>query len=111
MREEANINVNNTKAKIYYLGKHYSNKISTQEWHLYGIDLTNMNLDLNKPCGGDGSIAEKTITAKFVNKTILGMCNDVLSLAIYGKLNLDKKIESNLNIDKINLMELGVSSK
>ncbi len=104
MKEEANINVNNTKAKIYYLGKHYSNKISTKEWHLYGIDLTNMNLDLNKPYkgGGDGSIAEKTITAKFVNKTILGMCNDVLSLAIYGKLNLDKKIESNLNIDKIN---------
>ncbi|MBP1525130.1 MAG: hypothetical protein H9Q65_01030 [Spiroplasma ixodetis] len=68
-----------------------------------------MNLDLNKPykCGGYGSIAEKTITAKFVNKTILGMCNDVLSLAIYGKLNLDKKIESNLNIDKINSMELG----
>ncbi|WP_425383018.1 hypothetical protein [Spiroplasma endosymbiont of Melieria omissa] len=52
-----------------------------------------MNLDLNKPYkgDGDGSIAEKTITAKFVNKTILGMCNDVLSLAIYGKLNLDKK--------------------
>ena len=48
-------------------------------------------------------LLKKTITAKFVNKTILGICNDVLSLAIYGKLNLDKKIESNLNIDKLSI--------
>ncbi|WP_342274437.1 hypothetical protein [Spiroplasma endosymbiont of Phycita roborella] len=110
MLEETGINVSNKKEKIYYLGKHYANKISTKEWYLYGIDLTDTNLDLNATYkgSGDGTIAEEKSFAKFVNKTILDMCNDVLSLAIYGKLNLNKKMESNLNISEINSTDLQV---
>lgn len=112
MWEETGINVTNKKDKIYYLGKHYANKISTKEWYLYGIDLTNTNLDLNATYkgSGDGSIAEEKSFAKFINKTILDMCNDVLSLAIYGKLNLNNKMESNLNISEINSTDLQVQS-
>lgn len=107
MIEETSINVNNTKTKIDYLGKHYSNKISTKEWHLYVIDLIDMNLNLNTTYqAAAAGITEKSITAKFVNKTIFNICNDVLSLVIYGKLNLSKKMESSLNVEEVNSTEL-----
>ncbi|MBP1525874.1 MAG: hypothetical protein H9Q65_05305 [Spiroplasma ixodetis] len=102
MLEETGINIRNKKVKIHYLGKHYANKSSTKLWFFYGIDLTNLNLDLTKTYKGtgDGSIGEKEISAKFVSHRKLNKSNDALSLATYGKLNLKKLISFDNNINQ-----------
>ncbi|WP_342276460.1 hypothetical protein [Spiroplasma endosymbiont of Nebria brevicollis] len=90
MFEETGIDVSNKKVKIHYLGKHYANKSSTKLWYFYGVDLTKMNLDLNATYKGtgDGSIAEQSISVRFVNEKQLNKSNDALSLATHSKLSL-----------------------
>ncbi|WDA54907.1 MAG: NUDIX hydrolase (plasmid) [Spiroplasma endosymbiont of Drosophila atripex] len=102
MLEETGIDVKNKKVKIQYLGKHYANKSSTKLWYFYGIDLTNLNLDLTKTYKGtgDGSIGEKEISARFINEKQLNKSNDALSLATYGKLNLKNMINFDNNINQ-----------
>ncbi|WP_342276447.1 hypothetical protein [Spiroplasma endosymbiont of Nebria brevicollis] len=106
MFEETGIDVSNKKVKIHYLGKHYANKSSTKLWYFYGIDLTKLNFDLHATYKGtgDGSIAEQSISARFVNEKQLNKSNDALSLATYGKLNLKNLINfdsTNQKIDTI----------
>ncbi|WDA55057.1 MAG: NUDIX hydrolase (plasmid) [Spiroplasma endosymbiont of Drosophila atripex] len=105
--EETGIDVTCNKVKIHYLGKHYANKSSTKLWYFYGIDLTNLNLDLTITYKGttDGSIGEKEISAKFISSKQLNKSNDALSLATYGKLTLKNLISfdnsTNQKIDTI----------
>lgn len=102
MFEETGINVTNNEVKIHYLGKHFANKSSTKLWFFYGIDLTNLNLDLTVAYKGkgDNSIGEKEISARFVSSKQLNKSNDALSLATYGKLNLKKLISFDNNINQ-----------
>ncbi|WJG70825.1 hypothetical protein [Spiroplasma ixodetis] len=73
---------------IYFLGTHYTSKISTKVWYYYAIDLTALNLDINdKYYGyGDGTIGENSLYSKFIPETELRFSNDSFSLTIYGKL-------------------------
>ncbi|WP_342253686.1 hypothetical protein [Spiroplasma endosymbiont of Zeiraphera isertana] len=102
MFEETGIDIKNEKVKIDYLGKHYANKSSTKLWYFYGIDLTKLNLDITKTYKGtgDGSIGEKEISARFVNKKQLNKSNDALSLTTYGKLKLKNIIRFDNNINQ-----------
>ena len=102
MLEETGIDVKNKKVKIQYLGKHYANKSSTKLWYFYGIDLTNLNLDLTKTYkgSGDNSIGEKEISARFVSSKQLNKSNDALSLATHSKLTLKKLISFDNNINQ-----------
>jgi len=102
MLEETGIDVTSKKVKIHYLGKHYANKSSTKLWFFYGIDLTNLNLDLNATYKGktDGSVGEKEISARFVNEKQLNKSNDTLSLVTYSKLTLKNLISFDNNINQ-----------
>ncbi|WJG71382.1 NUDIX domain-containing protein [Spiroplasma ixodetis] len=102
MLEETGIDVTNKKIKINYLGKHYANKSSTKLWFFYGIDLTNLNFDLNViyQGTGDNSIGEKEISARFVNEKQLNKSNDALSLATHSKLTLKNLISFDNNINQ-----------
>ncbi|WP_339047559.1 NUDIX hydrolase [Spiroplasma endosymbiont of Colias croceus] len=99
MFEETGIDIRNKKVKIHYLGKHFANKISTKLWYFYGIDLTDMNLDLNiiYKGAGDNSVGEKEISARFVNEKQLNRSNDSLSLATHSKLTLKNLISFDNN--------------
>lgn len=91
--EETGINIKkNENINFYELGSYYANKTNIKIWHLYAVDLTSLNLNLQETYygKGDGSTGEKNIHGVFVNEVDLGKTNDTLSLAIYGKLKLDK---------------------
>ncbi len=102
MLEETGIDVTNKKIKINYLGKHYANKSSTKLWFFYGIDLTNLNFDLNViyQGTGDNSIGEKEISARFVNEKPLNKSNDAFSLTTHSKLTLKNLIGFDNNINQ-----------
>ncbi|WP_338987157.1 hypothetical protein [Spiroplasma endosymbiont of Dasysyrphus albostriatus] len=102
MIEETGINVKNKKVNINYLGKHYANKSSTKLWFFYGIDLTNLNLDLTATYKGtgDNTIGEKEISARFVNSKQLNKSNDALSLATHSKLTLKNLISFDNSINQ-----------
>lgn len=96
--EETGINVKeNDNINFYDLGSYYANKTNIKIWHLFAIDLTTLNLDLEKIYygKGDGSTGEKNINGIFVNELNLAKVNDTLALAIYGKLKLDKILTNN----------------
>ncbi|WP_252320677.1 hypothetical protein [Spiroplasma endosymbiont of Lariophagus distinguendus] len=102
MLEETGIDVTNKKVKIHYLGKHYANKSSTKLWYFYGIDLTQLNLNLTKTYKGlgDGSTGEKEISARFVSSKQLNKSNDALSLTTHSKLTLKNLINFDNNINQ-----------
>lgn len=102
MLEETGINVRNEKVKIHYLGKHYANKTSTKLWYFYGIDLTELDLNLRATYKGtgDNTIGEKEICARFVNEKQLNKSNDALSLATHSKLTLKNLINFDNNINQ-----------
>lgn len=96
--EETGINIKkNEEVSIYDLGSYYANKTNIKVWHLYAIDLTSLNLNLQETYHGkgDGSVGEKGINGVFVNEVDLAKTNDTFALAIYGKLKLDKIINDN----------------
>lgn len=91
--EETGINVKKNDDVIFYeLGSYYANKTNIKTWHLYAVDLTSLNLNLQETYygKGDGSAGEKNINGIFVNEVDLDKTNDALALAIYGKLKLEK---------------------
>lgn len=99
--EETGINIKkNETVNIHDLGSYYANKTNIKIWHLYAVDLTSLNLNLQETYygKGDGSIGEKNINGVFVNEVDLGKTNDTLALAIYGKMKLDKVISDPDNL-------------
>lgn len=89
--EETGIDVkNNKKITIHELGSYYANKTSTKLWHLYGVDLTKLELNIKKTFSGpgDGSIGEQGISGEFIDLAGLSNCNDALALAAYARLIL-----------------------
>ncbi|MBE4703785.1 hypothetical protein [Spiroplasma platyhelix] len=91
--EETGINVKKNEDVIFHdLGSYYANKTNIKIWHLYAVDLTSLNLNLQETYHGkgDGSAGEKNINGVFVNEVDLDKTNDSLALAIYGKLKLEK---------------------
>lgn len=93
LHEETGINIKkNENITVYDLGSYYANKTNIKIWHLYAVDLTPLNLNLQETYygKGDGSVGEKNINGVFVNEIDLGKTNDTLALAIYGKLKLEK---------------------
>lgn len=98
--EETGINIkdkNNDKATIYNLGSYYANKTNIKIWHLFAIDLSDLELNLQETYygKGDGSIGEKGIRGVFVNEFDLDKSNDTLALAIYAKLKIENILEDN----------------
>jgi len=102
MLEEVGINVKNDESKIYYLGEHYANKSSTKLWYLFRIDLTEFSLDLTATYKGkgDGTEAEKGISAEFVSYEKIYKSNDALCLATYGKWSCKNEINK-IKINKL----------
>ncbi|MGL5268423.1 MAG: hypothetical protein ACRC8P_01445 [Spiroplasma sp.] len=101
--EETGINVRkNEDVSFYNLGSYYANKINVKIWHLYAIDLTPLNLNLQETYfgKGDGSVGEKNINGIFINEADLGQTNDSFALAIYGKLKLENIISNSNHIIK-----------
>ncbi|WP_252321008.1 hypothetical protein, partial [Spiroplasma endosymbiont of Lariophagus distinguendus] len=95
MWEETGIDISGNNVVINRFNHSFANKSSNKKWFLYAIDLTNLNLDINKIYygkGGDGTEFEKGIHAKFVTNESLISSNDLLSTAIKGKLAIKKEI-------------------
>lgn len=96
--EETGINIkNNDQATIYNLGSYYANKTNIKIWHLFAIDLSDLDLNLQETYygKGDGSIGEKGIHGAFINEFDLDKSNDTLVLAIYAKLRLGNILNEN----------------
>lgn len=109
MWEETGIDIINWIDKINYNSIYYANKSSTKLWHLFSIDLTELNLDLNKSYKGtgDGTEAEKNTFAKFFNyEEIESQSRDLFCLAICQKIfkNIENqdKLSIQDNIEQIN---------
>ncbi|MBP1526007.1 MAG: NUDIX hydrolase [Spiroplasma ixodetis] len=109
MWEETSIDITNWIHKINYNSTYYANKSSTKLWHLFYIDLTELNLDLNKTYKGtgDGTEAEKNTFAKFFNHEEMNSeSRDLFCLAICQKIfkhiENQNKLSVQDNIEQIN---------
>ncbi|WP_342257708.1 ankyrin repeat domain-containing protein [Spiroplasma endosymbiont of Nomada ruficornis] len=95
MWEEVGIDISGNNVLINRFNHSFSNKSSNKKWFLYAINLTNLNLDINKIYygkGGDGTNFEKGIHGKFVTNESLINSNDLLSISIKGKTTIKKEI-------------------
>ncbi|WP_425376940.1 hypothetical protein [Spiroplasma endosymbiont of Aleiodes alternator] len=74
-------------------------------WYFFAVDLTKLNLDLNGTYkgNGDGSIAEKDISARFVNEQQLRKAIDSLSLATFAKLDIKLKEKWKIEFEEIEI--------
>lgn len=87
LAEEIGIYINN-KCSIYSLGAHYSSKSSSKVWHLFAVDLTKLNINMDEILIGsqDGTEFEKSTYGHFISEEELQFSNDTFALTIYAKM-------------------------